>query len=135
MRLPTRGETLESIARSRFAQAERLERELTAGDQRWSPAGHPFMRRWLDGELSADELRRYTGRYEMGPLALVIALEENGTLSALIEPGVSKGTLLPYRGTMFKLKEQDTVTVEFVLSGDTVEKVVIQPGGVFTPVR
>ncbi len=63
MRLPTSPLTLQDIARSRFAQAERLERELAALQQTWSPASHPFMRRWLGGDLSADGLRLFAGEH------------------------------------------------------------------------
>ena len=92
MRLPTRGETLESIARSRFAQAERLERELTAGDQRWSPAGHPFMRRWLDGELSADDLRLFAGEHYHAVCALAAA----ATVAARLADGLLAEQLRAY---------------------------------------
>jgi pyrroloquinoline quinone (PQQ) biosynthesis protein C len=63
MRLPTTGETLASIARGRFAQAERLDGELGALREAWGPASHPFMRRWLDGRLSADELRAFAAEH------------------------------------------------------------------------
>ena len=63
MRLPTSAQTLQDIARSRFAQAERLECELAALHETWGPASHPFMRRWLDGDLSADGLRLFAGEH------------------------------------------------------------------------
>jgi pyrroloquinoline quinone (PQQ) biosynthesis protein C len=73
MRLPTTPETLDSIARGRFAQAERLERELAAGDEAWSPAGHPFMVRWLHGELAAGDLRLFAGEHYHAVCALADA--------------------------------------------------------------
>ena len=63
MRLPTSAQTLQDIARSRFAQAERLECELAALQETWGPASHPFMRRWLDGDLSADGLRLFADEH------------------------------------------------------------------------
>jgi pyrroloquinoline quinone (PQQ) biosynthesis protein C len=73
MRLPAPGESLESIARSRFAQAERLERELAAGDEAWTPAGHLFMGRWLNGELATDDLRLFAGEHYHAVCALADA--------------------------------------------------------------
>ncbi len=73
MRLPATGETHASIARSRFAQAERLERELAVLNEAWSPSGHPFMRRWLSGELSADALRLFAGEHYHAICALADA--------------------------------------------------------------
>ena len=70
MRLPGTGETLESISRDRFAQAERLEHELAVLEQAWRPAGHPFMVRWLGGELSADDLRLFAGEHYHAACAL-----------------------------------------------------------------
>jgi pyrroloquinoline quinone (PQQ) biosynthesis protein C len=63
MRLPTSAETLQDTARSRFAQAERLECELAALDVAWRPASHPFMSRWLGGTLSADDLRLFAAEH------------------------------------------------------------------------
>jgi pyrroloquinoline quinone (PQQ) biosynthesis protein C len=63
MRLPTSGPTLQDLARSRFAQAERLERELAGIHEAWSPARHRFMRRWCAGELSASELQVFAGEH------------------------------------------------------------------------
>jgi pyrroloquinoline quinone (PQQ) biosynthesis protein C len=70
MRLPTSAQTLQDVARSRFAQAERLERELAGLDETWSPASHPFMRRWLGGELAADDLRLFAGEHYHAVCAL-----------------------------------------------------------------
>ncbi|MGZ4298752.1 MAG: thiaminase II/PqqC family protein, partial [Solirubrobacteraceae bacterium] len=63
MRLPTPGQTPQDLARSRFAQAERLERELADVHETWSPARHPFMRRWCAGELWTDELQVFAGEH------------------------------------------------------------------------
>ena len=38
---------------------ERIERSR----ERWDVLRHPFYRRWSDGELSAEELARYSGQY------------------------------------------------------------------------
>jgi pyrroloquinoline quinone (PQQ) biosynthesis protein C len=92
MRLPTTGETLESIARSRFAQAERLERELAAGQRAWSPAGHPFMRRWLDGVLPADALRLFAGEHYHA----VCALAEAAAAAARLADGLLAEQLRAY---------------------------------------
>ena len=50
---------------------ERIERSR----QRWNVLRHPFYRRWSDGELSADELARYSGQYRH-------AVEAIATMSA-----------------------------------------------------
>jgi pyrroloquinoline quinone (PQQ) biosynthesis protein C len=71
--LPSSGQTLQDLLRSRTAQAERLEREVLEVGQRWSPADHPFMRRWLGGELSAHEFRAFATEHYHAVLALVDA--------------------------------------------------------------
>jgi pyrroloquinoline quinone (PQQ) biosynthesis protein C len=50
---------------------ERIERSR----ERWNVLSHPFYRRWSDGELSAEELARYSGQYRW-------AVEAIATLSA-----------------------------------------------------
>jgi hypothetical protein len=45
MRLPGPGPSLQDIVRSRFAQAERLERELAVLREAWAPADHPLIQR------------------------------------------------------------------------------------------
>ena len=50
---------------------ERIERSR----ERWNVLRHPFYRRWSDGELTADELARYSGQYRH-------AVEAIATISA-----------------------------------------------------
>ncbi len=50
---------------------ERIERSR----ERWDVLRHPFYQRWSDGELTADELARYSGQYRH-------AVEAIATLSA-----------------------------------------------------
>ncbi len=92
MRVPAAGETLASIARSRFAQAERLERELAALDETWSPAGHPFMTRWLSGDLAADELRLFAGEHYHA----VCALADAAAAAARLADGLLAEQLAAY---------------------------------------
>jgi pyrroloquinoline quinone (PQQ) biosynthesis protein C len=70
MILPGPGPSLEEIVRSRFAQAERLERELAVLREAWGPADHPLMQRWLAGEMSAGELRVFATEHYHAVLAL-----------------------------------------------------------------
>jgi pyrroloquinoline quinone (PQQ) biosynthesis protein C len=70
MRLPASAHTLQDAARSRFAQAERLERELADVHDAWSPRRHPFMRRWRAGELSGDDLRLFAAEHYHAVCAL-----------------------------------------------------------------
>jgi CubicO group peptidase (beta-lactamase class C family) len=79
-------------------------------------------------------LRNLTGTYVMGPIELVVELkgEDTLTVSAMGQPGQE---LEPTRGLRFEPKgARGAASVEFVLAEDgSVEKVVIQPTGVFTP--
>jgi CubicO group peptidase (beta-lactamase class C family) len=77
-------------------------------------------------------LRTLTGRYAMGPLEVEVALRGEATLTVATE-GSPPTELVPSRGLRFAVKGSPTTTVEFVLTEGTVEKVVVQPGGVFTP--
>jgi len=92
MRLPAAGETLASIARSRFAQAERLERELAALQEAWSPVSHPFMQRWRGGELSADALRLFGGEHYHA----ICALADAAAAAARLADGLLAEQLTAY---------------------------------------
>jgi pyrroloquinoline-quinone synthase len=42
---------------------ERTWERIESSRERWNVLRHPFYRRWSDGELSAEELGRYSGQY------------------------------------------------------------------------
>ncbi len=42
---------------------ERTWNRIERSRERWNVLRHPFYRRWSDGELTADELARYSGQY------------------------------------------------------------------------
>ncbi len=92
MRLPSSAQTFQDIAWSRFAQAERLERELAAVDEAWSPASHPFMRRWAGGELTADDLRLFAAEHYHA----VCALADAGAAAARLADGLLAEQLARY---------------------------------------
>lgn len=74
-----------------------------------------------------------TGTYVMGPIELVVTLKAESVLT-IATPGNPAVELVPRRGLRFGVKESASNTVEFVLGPDgSVEKVVVQPAGVFTP--
>ena len=54
---------------------ERTWERIEGSRQRWDVLRHPFYKRWTAGELSADELARYSGQYRH-------AVEAIATLSA-----------------------------------------------------
>lgn len=78
-------------------------------------------------------LRKLTGTYVMGPIELLIELKGDDTLtaSAMGQPGAE---LIPKKGLRFVPKGGEGQSLEFVLDKDgSVEKVIVQPAGVFTP--
>lgn len=78
-------------------------------------------------------LRTLAGDYEMGPIDLVVSLKAESTLTARTGGGPTV-ELVPDRGLRFRLKQSASTTVEFVLADDgSVEKVIVQPAGIFTP--
>ena len=85
--------------------------------------------------LDAKTLEKLTGIYEMGPIEVVIALKGDGTLTASTAGGPA-AELVASRGLRFGVKDQPTVSAEFVLGADgEVEKIVLQPMGILTPKR
>ena len=77
-------------------------------------------------------LETLTGSYEMGPIRLEVLLKGESTLT-VSAAGAAPTELAAKRGLRFALKEAPGTTVEFVVSEGKVEKVIVQPGGVFTP--
>ena len=79
-------------------------------------------------------LSTLAGRYEMGPIELIVGRKGEATLT-VATPGNPAVDLAPGRGLRFTAKEGG-ITIEFVLDDrGTVEKLVVQPLGVFTPKR
>jgi hypothetical protein len=69
----------------------------------------------------------------MGPLKLRVELERDEHLVADVL-GQGRVQLLPKEEQTFTAKEQPGLSFEFVLdSGGKVDKVVVQPAGIFTP--
>lgn len=83
--------------------------------------------------VDPETLKSLTGTYVMGPIEIVVALKGEDTLT-VAEPGSPPGDLVPEKGLRFSVKGGGRQTIEFVLASDgAVEKVIIQPAGVFTP--
>ncbi len=53
--------------------------QLDAVRERWNVLEHPFYARWSAGELSADELARYSGQYRHAVVALADAAQRAGS--------------------------------------------------------
>ena len=49
---------------------EKVWERIEASRERWNVLRHPFYRRWSEGELSAEELARYSGQYRHGVEAI-----------------------------------------------------------------
>jgi pyrroloquinoline quinone (PQQ) biosynthesis protein C len=79
--LPTSAQTLPELLRDRCAQAERLEREIAKLGEAWSPAQHPFMRRWRAGEASAAELGVFAAEHYQALVALADAAAQAARLA------------------------------------------------------
>lgn len=78
-------------------------------------------------------LRTLVGTYVMGPIELEVTLKTDSTLTVAEQksPAVE---LVPRRDLRFGVKGSVSGTVEFVLASDgSVEKVIVQPTGVFVP--
>ncbi len=81
--------------------------------------------------LSAAQLDRLTGDYVMGPLKLALTVRD-GALMAEIA-GTKPVVLSARDETHFVVPTSSGTRIEFVLSGDKVEQVVVHPAGVFRP--
>jgi hypothetical protein len=67
----------------------------------------------------------------MGPVEIVIAQQNDGTLTAAV-PGAPPLELVPVRGLRFGIKGQPSITAEFELDETgTAVRIVVQPLGIF----
>jgi CubicO group peptidase (beta-lactamase class C family) len=76
-------------------------------------------------------LRRLCAAYSMGPVEIVVAQQNPGTLTVTV-PGVAPLELVPARGLRFEVQGQPGITAEFELddTGAAV-RIVVQPFGIF----
>lgn len=90
-----------------------------------------FERQPLEVMIGTADLEKYTGEYDLGGVAAVVAIESDGSLTLLV-PGQPKYTLVPAGNHKFRLKDVDGYSVEFEESGETIEAIkFIQPNGTF----
>jgi hypothetical protein len=76
-------------------------------------------------------LRRLCGTYTMGPIEIVVAQQNDDTLT-VTAPGAPPLELLPGRGLRFEVKGQPAITAEFELDETgTAVRLVAQPLGIF----
>ena len=54
---------------------QRIWERIEQGRERWNVLRHPFYRRWSAGELSREELARYSGQYRYAVRAIAAASE------------------------------------------------------------
>ncbi|MGH9198953.1 MAG: DUF3471 domain-containing protein, partial [Acidimicrobiia bacterium] len=79
-------------------------------------------------------LKTLVGTYVMGPIDLEVKLKGESTLTVSSSMGGPAAELVAGRGLKFSVKGGGAQTVEFVLTDKgEVEKLVLQPAGVFTP--
>jgi hypothetical protein len=103
---------------------------ITGVEVALEPAVDPIFFQRRPPTLSDAELRRLTGRYVMGPLALTVSVSD-GTLLAAVS-GAPPVRLAARDATHFELPGSST-RVEFVLVNGEVEQVALLPMGVFRP--
>lgn len=93
-----------------------------------------FVRKPDTATKDPELLARLTGTYEMGPLRLVITVRGGTTMTASVA-GQGDVELEPHHGTLFRVKGQPAMTMEFLLDDQLkVTEVVVQPAGIFHPV-
>jgi pyrroloquinoline-quinone synthase len=60
---------------------QRIWERIEQGRERWNVLRHPFYRRWSAGELSREELARYSGQYRHAVRAIATASEAAAELA------------------------------------------------------
>ena len=84
--------TREAALRSRFAQADWLAAEIAQLRAEWRLDRHPFMQRWVGGELTAVDLQLFAAEHHHA----VMALEEVGRRAAALSDGLLAEQLAAY---------------------------------------
>ncbi|HSR67326.1 MAG TPA: serine hydrolase [Acidobacteriota bacterium] len=116
-----------------------LRGDITSVSAPFEPSVDPIVfRREAEARLSdPDYLARFTGRFELGPQKMTIAVKgDKLTLSITGQPTY---TLKPYKGTEFNIGDLQGFSVEFQFDEEGGERatqlVFKQPNGVFTAKR
>jgi pyrroloquinoline quinone (PQQ) biosynthesis protein C len=84
--------TREAALRSRFAQAEWLTAEIAQLRHEWRLDRHPFLRRWIGGELTALDLQLFAAEHHHAAMAL----EDVGRRAAALSDGLLAEQLVAY---------------------------------------
>jgi pyrroloquinoline quinone (PQQ) biosynthesis protein C len=84
--------TREAALRSRFAQAEWLTAEIAQLRDEWRLDRHPFLRRWIAGELTALDLQLFAAEHHHAAMAL----EDVGRRAAALSDGLLAEQLVAY---------------------------------------
>jgi pyrroloquinoline quinone (PQQ) biosynthesis protein C len=87
--------TREAALRSRFAQAEWLTAELAQVRDEWRLDRHPFLRRWIAGQLTALDLQLFAAEHHHAAMAL----EDVGRRAAALSDGLLAEQLVAYADT------------------------------------
>jgi CubicO group peptidase (beta-lactamase class C family) len=107
--------------------------DITALTVPFEPSVEPLRFDRLPDAQSRDPevLRRLCGTYTMGPIEIVVAQQNDDTLT-VTAPGAPPLELLPGRGLRFEVKGQPAITAEFELDETgTAVRLVAQPLGIF----
>lgn len=84
--------TREAALRSRFAQAEWVTAEVAQLCEEWRLDRHPFLQRWVAGELTEVDLQLFAAEHHHA----VMALEELGRRAAALSNGLLAEQLAGY---------------------------------------
>lgn len=84
--------TREATLRSRFSQAEWLAAEIAQLREEWRLDRHPFLQRWVAGELTAADLQLFAAEHHHA----VMALEDVGRRAAALSDGLLAEQLAGY---------------------------------------
>ena len=84
--------TREAALRSRFAQAEWLTAEIAQLRDEWRLDRHPFLRRWIAGQLTALDLQLFAAEHHHAAMAL----EDVGRRAAALSDGLLAEQLVAY---------------------------------------
>jgi pyrroloquinoline quinone (PQQ) biosynthesis protein C len=101
--------TREAALRSRFAQADWLVAEIAQLREGWRLDRHPFLQRWVGGELTAADLQLFAAEHHHA----VMALEDAGRRAAALSDGLLAEQLAVYAAAQ---EESVELSCEFAVA-------------------